>query len=126
MKSKGAKRIIPLPVSGAFHSKLMSSAKPKLKHIISNETFDTPIIPIVSNYDGKLRSNPEEIKHALIEQIDSPVLWLDSIKELSKISKTFTEIGPKKVLSGIIKKIDELFHISSFNNYNDIQEKINV
>ena len=126
LKSKGAKRIIPLPVSGAFHSKLMSSAKPKLKHIISNETFDTPIIPIVSNYDGKLRSNPEEIKHALIEQIDSPVLWLDSIKELSKISKTFTEIGPKKVLSGIIKKIDELFHISSFNNYNDIQEKINV
>ena len=78
LKASGAKRIITLPVSGAFHSKLMSDAKPELKKVISNATFNEPNIPIVSNYDATLRSNPDEIKKALIEQIDNPVLWLDS------------------------------------------------
>jgi [acyl-carrier-protein] S-malonyltransferase len=126
LKVSGAKRIIALPVSGAFHSKLMSDAKPELKKVISNATFNEPNIPIVSNYDATLRSNPDEIKKALIEQIDNPVLWLDSIKKLGEINNNFIEIGPKKVLSGIIKKIDELFHISSFNSYNDVEEYLHV
>ena len=126
LKTSGAKRIIALPVSGAFHSKLMSDAKPELQKAISNATFNEPNIPIVSNYDAILRSNPDEIKKALIEQIDNPVLWLDSIKKLGKTNNNFIEIGPKKVLSGIIKKIDELFHISSFNSYNDIEEYLHV
>ena len=126
LKASGAKRIITLPVSGAFHSKLMSDAKPELKKVISNATFNESNIPIVSNYDATLRSNPDEIKKALIEQIDNPVLWLDSIKKLGEINNNFIEIGPKKVLSGIIKKIDELFHISSFNSYNDIEEYLDV
>ena len=126
LKTNGAKRIIALPVSGAFHSKLMSDAKPELKKVISDATFNEPTIPIVSNYDAMLRTNPDEIKKALIEQIDNPVLWLDSVRKLGKINNNFLEIGPKKVLSGIIKKIDELFHISSFNNYNDVEEYLNV
>ncbi|MBL6911524.1 MAG: ACP S-malonyltransferase [Candidatus Marinimicrobia bacterium] len=126
LKANGAKRIITLPVSGAFHSKLMSNAKPELKEVISNATFNEPSIPIVSNYDATLRSNPHEIKKALIEQIDSPVLWFDSVKKLGKINNNFIEIGPKKVLSGIVKKIDELFHISSFNSYNDIEKYLHV
>ena len=126
LKTSGAKRIIALPVSGAFHSKLMSDAKPELQKAISNATFNEPNIPIVSNYDAILRSNPDEIKKALIEQIDNPVLWLDSIKKLGETNNNFIEIGPKKVLSGIIKKIDELFHISSFNSYNDIEEYLHV
>ena len=126
LKTSGAKRIIALPVSGAFHSKLMSDAKPELQKAISNATFNEPNIPIVSNYDAILRSNPDEIKKALIEQIDNPVLWLDSIKKLGETNNNFIEIGPKKVLSGIIKKIDELFHISSFNSYNDVEEYLDV
>ena len=66
LKTNGAKRIIALPVSGAFHSKLMSDAKPELKKIISNSTFNEPTVPIVSNFDATLRSNPDEIKKALI------------------------------------------------------------
>ena len=126
LKTNGAKRIISLPVSGAFHSKLMSNAKPALKEIISNATFNEPHVPIVSNYDATLRSNPDEIKKALIEQIDNPVLWFDSVQRLGEINNNFIEIGPKKVLSGIIKKIDELFHISNFNNYNDVEEYLHV
>lgn len=126
LKANGAKRIISLPVSGAFHSQLMSNAKPELKEVISNATFNEPYVPIVSNYDATLRSNPDEIKKALIEQIDHPVLWLDSVQRLGKINNNFIEIGPKKVLSGIIKKIDELFHISSFNSYNDVEEYLHV
>ena len=126
LKNRGAKRIIPLPVSGAFHSKLMSDAKPQLKEVISNAVFNESSTPIVSNYDAVLKSDPNEIKKALIEQIDSPVLWFESIQELSKINSNFIEIGPKKVLSGIIKKIDESLHISSFNSYNDVERYLHV
>ena len=63
LKASGAKRIITLPVSGAFHSKLMSDAKPELKKVISNATFNESNIPIVSNYDATLRYNPDEIKN---------------------------------------------------------------
>ncbi len=104
----------------------MSDAKPQLKEVISNAVFNESSIPIVSNYDAVLKSDPNEIKKALIEQIDSPVLWFESIQELSKINSNFIEIGPKKVLSGIIKKIDESLHISSFNSYNDIERYLHV
>jgi [acyl-carrier-protein] S-malonyltransferase len=126
LKSLGAKRIIPLNVSGAFHSKLMSEAKSKLRDIITEKIFQTPYCPIVSNYDAKNRTNTDEIKHALIEQIDNTVLWLASVKQLGNINNNFVEIGPKKVLSGLIKKINESFHISSFNSYNDTKELLNV
>jgi len=126
LKSLGAKRIIPLNVSGAFHSKLMSEAKPKLKDIISEKIFQTPHCPIVSNYDAKDKTSTDEIKHALIEQIDNTVLWLESVKQLGNINGNFIEIGPKKVLTGLIKKINESFHISSFNSYNDTKQLLNV
>ena len=126
LKSLGAKRIIPLNVSGAFHSKLMSEAKSKLRDIISEKIFQTPHCPIVSNYDAKDRTNTDEIKHALIEQIDNTVLWLASVKQLGNINNNFVEIGPKKVLAGLIKKINESFHISSFNSYNGTKELLNV
>ena len=119
-------RIIPLNVSGAFHSKLMSEAKPKLKDIISEKIFQTPHCPIVSNYDAKDKTSTDEIKHALIEQIDNTVLWLESVKQLGNINGNFIEIGPKKVLTGLIKKINESFHISSFNSYNDTKQLLNV
>ena len=126
LKSLGAKRIIPLNVSGAFHSKLMSEAKPKLRDIIAEKIFQTPHCPIVSNYDAKESTNTDEIKHAINEQIDNTVLWLESVKQLGNINNNFIEIGPKKVLTGLIKKINESFHISSFNSYNGTKELFNV
>ena len=119
LKTIGAK-VIPLSVSGAFHSKLMSEAKNKLTDIINISKFNEVSSPIVSNFNAKPNRSIEEIKHALIEQIDSPVQWSKSIKSLGKLSNEFVEIGPKKVLSNIIKKIDDSLTITTYNSIENL------
>ena len=119
LKKIGAK-VIPLSVSGAFHSKLMSDAKNKLSDIINTSRFNKVSSPIVSNFNAKPNRSIEEIKHALIEQIDNPVQWSKSIKSLSELSNEFVEIGPKKVLSNIIKKIDDSLIITSYNSIENL------
>jgi [acyl-carrier-protein] S-malonyltransferase len=119
LKNIGSK-VIPLSVSGAFHSKLMSDAKNKLSDIINTSRFNKVSSPIVSNFNAKPNRSIEEIKHALIEQIDNPVQWFKSIKSLSKLSNEFVEIGPKKVLSNIIKKIDDSLTITTYNSIENL------
>jgi [acyl-carrier-protein] S-malonyltransferase len=119
LKELGSK-VIPLKVSGAFHSKLMSEAKPALLNAINTSTFNKPVCPVVSNYDGISRIDEDEIKNALIHQIDNPVLWLKSVNTLKEISLNFIEIGPKKVLGNIIKKIDDSLIITNYNCYSDL------
>ena len=119
LKTIGAK-VIPLSVSGAFHSKLMSEAKNKLTDIINISRFNEVSSPIVSNFNARPNRSIEEIKHALIEQIDNPVQWSKSIKSLGKLSNEFVEIGPKKVLSNIIKKIDDSLTITNYNSIEDL------
>ena len=119
LKNIGAK-VIPLSVSGAFHSKLMSEAKNKLSDIINTSSFNEVCYPIVSNFNAKPNRSIEAIKHALIEQIDNPVQWSKSIKSLSKLSNEFLEIGPKKVLSNIIKKIDDSLTITTYNSIENL------
>ena len=119
LKTIGAK-VIPLSVSGAFHSKLMSEAKNKLTDIINISRFNEVSSPIVSNFNARPNRSIEEIKHALIEQIDNPVQWSKSIKSLSKLSNEFIEIGPKKVLSNIIKKIDDSLTITTYNSIENL------
>ena len=119
LKNIGSK-VIPLSVSGAFHSKLMSNAKNKLSDIINTSRFNEVSSPIVSNFNAKPNRSIEEIKHALIEQIDNPVQWSKSIKSLSKLSHEFLEIGPKKVLSNIIKKIDDSLTITTYNSIENL------
>ena len=119
LKTIGAK-VIPLSVSGAFHSKLMSEAKNKLTDIINISRFNEVSTPIVSNFNAIPNISIEEIKHALIEQIDNPVQWSKSIKSLGKLSNEFVEIGPKKVLSNIIKKIDDSLTITTYNSIENL------
>ena len=119
LKTIGAK-VIPLSVSGAFHSKLMSEAKNKLSEIINTSSFNEVCYPVVSNFNAKPNRSIEAIKHALIEQIDNPVQWSKSIKSLSKLSSEFLEIGPKKVLSNIIKKIDDSLTITTYNSIENL------
>ncbi len=119
LKTIGAK-VIPLSVSGAFHSKLMSEAKNKLTDIINISRFNEVSSPIVSNFNAKPNRSTEEIKNALIEQIDNPVQWSKSIKSLGKLSNEFVEIGPKKVLSNIIKKIDDSLTITTYNSIDNL------
>ena len=119
LKTIGAK-VIPLSVSGAFHSKLMSEAKNKLSDIINNSRFNEVSSPIVSNFNARPNRSIEEIKHALIEQIDNPVQWSKSIQLLGELSNNFLEIGPKKVLSNIIKKIDDSLIITAYNSIENL------
>tara|TARA_B100000963_G_scaffold354855_1_gene372089 strand:- start:2519 stop:3394 length:876 start_codon:yes stop_codon:yes gene_type:complete len=105
--SMGAKRCIKLNVSGAFHSKLMHDAKKELKEFINSIQFNKPICPIFQNVNAKAVVDENEIKKNLIDQMVSPVKWSESIINMISIgAKNFTEIGPGKVLCGLIKKIN--------------------
>ena len=114
-------KVIPLKVSGAFHSKLMSNAKVKLKEVILSSKFNDSKYPVFSNFDAKSKTSANEIKDSLIEQIDNTVLWNDSIKSMINLNNKFIEIGPQKVLSNILKKIDDSLVIKNYTCYNNIK-----
>lgn len=106
-KEKGAKRVIPLDVSGPFHSDLMKPAADKLRGVLDNCTIKDAEIPVVSNVTSDVMQKSEEIKRKLIEQLYSPVRFEESVQRLlEKGVDTFIEIGPGKVLSGLVKKIN--------------------
>jgi [acyl-carrier-protein] S-malonyltransferase len=105
-KAKGAKRAIILKVSGAFHSPLMAQAGESLARELENYELKDPAIPVLTNYNAKPATSREEIRKALVSQIDSPVLWEDSIKEmLERGVEIFIEVGPGKVLTGLLNRI---------------------
>ncbi|MCG2676846.1 ACP S-malonyltransferase [bacterium] len=103
----GAKRAIPLKVSGAWHSPLMESAKKKLAQEIDKTNFVTPRIPLIANVSADYVRDAESIKRALIDQVCGIVRWEDSIKRIIGDGfDTFIEVGPGKVLSGLLKRIN--------------------
>jgi [acyl-carrier-protein] S-malonyltransferase len=114
LKEKGAKRALLLPVGGAFHSPLMAPAKEALAHAIENTTFNKPICPVYQNINAKPITSPEEIKNNLIEQLTAAVRWTQIMKNmLNDGMSSYTEVGPGKVLQGLMKKIDRSFHTES-------------
>lgn len=107
-KEAGAKRVLPLEVSGPFHSPLMEPAAEQLRQVLDGLQMKDAEIPVVANVTGKPVTNSAEIKNLLIEQLYSPVMWEDSIQQMVALGvDTFIEIGPGKVLTGLIKKIDK-------------------
>jgi len=105
-RAKGAKRAIMLKVSGGFHSSLMAQARERLARELEKYDLKDPVIQVVTNCDAKPATSSEEIRRALIRQIDSPVLWEDSVREILKRGvKTFIEVGPGKVLTGLLGRI---------------------
>ncbi|MDA8240965.1 MAG: ACP S-malonyltransferase [Nitrospiraceae bacterium] len=106
-KNAGAKRAIPLAVSAPSHCTLMIGASDRLGELLSTIKFNDPSVPIVNNAEAMFLTNAERIKYALIAQLSSPLLWEDSIRNiLEKGIDTFVEVGPGKVLSGLIKRIE--------------------
>ena len=102
----GAKRALPLSVSGAFHSPLMDPAREELAAAIEATEFHTPKCPIYQNVDALPHTNPEEIKNNLIAQLTSPVRWTQSVLQMiDDGAEEFTECGPGNVLQGLIRKI---------------------
>ena len=110
----GAKRALKLNVGGAFHSPLMQSAKMELEHAIANTEIKKPICPIYQNIDAKPYTDPEKIKHNLIEQLTGPVRWTQIVMHMLEDGATsFTEVGPGNVLQGLVKKVDRAAVTSS-------------
>ncbi|MFJ5622149.1 ACP S-malonyltransferase [Peribacillus loiseleuriae] len=113
-KEQGAKRAIPLDVSGPFHSVLMEPAASKLQSVLDAIDVRDTFVPVISNVTAQPVTAANDIKEKLIEQLYSPVLWEDSVKTLISLGvDTFIEVGPGKVLSGLIKKIDRSVTIYS-------------
>ncbi len=108
MKEAGAKRALPLPVSGGFHSPMMQPAKEELEAAIAQTEFFVPICPVYQNVDGKAYTSPEDIKKNLIAQLTASVRWTTEVKNMVAAGATeFVECGPGQVLTGLIAKINK-------------------
>lgn len=108
---------IPLAVAGAFHTPLMASACERLADVLNSVTLTSPKIPVISNVDASVHTDPEDIRSVLVRQVTQPVLWEDSIRKLLEQGATpFFEIGPGKVLKGLMKRIDRKVECESIND----------
>ena len=106
-KERGAKRAIPLDVSGPFHSELMRSASHDLAKVLSDSFLLDAKVPVVTNFRAEPETNATQLQDMLIHQLYSPVLWEQSVRKMIELGvTTFVEVGPGKVLSGLVKKID--------------------
>ena len=107
LKAAGAKRALVLPVGGAFHSPLMEPARVELEAAINTTKFSTPICPVYQNVTANAVSIPSEIQKNLIAQLTAPVKWTQSVQQMIADGATqFIEVGPGKVLQGLVKKIN--------------------
>lgn len=107
LKEAGAKRAMKLPVGGAFHSPLMEPARAELAAAIEATSFKAPICPVYQNVTANAVTDPEAIKENLIAQLTAPVKWTQTVKQMIEDGvSSFTEVGPGKVLQGLVKKVD--------------------
>ena len=107
-KMKGARKVIPLPVAGAYHSPLMAGARPKLQSELAKIKISLPTVPVISNVTAQPHNSPAEISARLVEQVTSSVLWENSMRYLLSQGFTrFIELGPGAALSGFMKRIDQ-------------------
>lgn len=123
----GAKKVVLLNVSGPFHSSLMKTAGEKFATELDNVDIKPPIYPIVANINADLISRPEEIKECLKGQISSPVLWEMSMHKLLELGvNTFVEVGPSKVLSSLMKKINKKVNILNVEDCTTLDNTLRV
>jgi [acyl-carrier-protein] S-malonyltransferase len=108
MKEAGAKRALALPVGGAFHSPLMAPAKVELAAAVEATAFNTPSCPVYQNFTASAVTDPATIKKNIIDQLTGAVRWTQSVQQMIADGATiFTEVGPGKVLQGLVAKIDK-------------------
>jgi [acyl-carrier-protein] S-malonyltransferase len=118
LTEKGAKRALKLPVGGAFHSPLMEPAREELAAAIEATGIQKPVCPVYQNVSARPVTNPSEIKQNLIAQLTAPVKWTQTVKNMIAGGATsFTEIGPGKVLQGLVKKVDRSMETSGIDKF---------
>ncbi|MCA1030037.1 ACP S-malonyltransferase [Bacillus timonensis] len=126
-KAEGAKRVIPLEVSGPFHSSLMKPAAEKLRETLNQISINEAVIPVIANVTAAPMTEANDIKEKLIEQLYSPVLWGNSIENMLELGvDTFIEIGPGKVLSGLVKKINRRVKTYSISDEETLSSTIQL
>ena len=114
MKSSGARRALLLPVGGAFHSPLMEPARVELANAIENTDFASPICPVFQNVVANAVTDPLAIQKNLVDQLTAPVRWTQSVEKMVAMGVShFIEVGPGKVLQGLVRKINPQTKVSS-------------
>jgi len=114
LKAAGAKRALLLPVGGAFHSPLMEPARVELEAAINATQFHTPVCPVYQNVTASAVIDPEAIKKNLVAQLTAPVAWTQSVRQMTADGATqYVEVGPGKVLQGLVKKISPEVEVAS-------------
>jgi len=114
LKAAGAKRALLLPVGGAFHSPLMEPARIELYEAINSTHFSNPVCPVYQNVTAQAVADPADIKNNLIAQLTAPVKWTQSVLQMTADGAThFVEVGPGKVLQGLVKKISPTVEAAS-------------
>src|SRR4030065_2286711 len=123
--SMGAKKVVALAVSAPSHCGLMLKASKRLFELLNSIEFYPPKIPVVNNADAMFLNKPEDIKESLVRQLNSPLLWENSIKIMVENGvDTFIEVGPKRVLSGLIKRIDKNVKVFNVEDTKSLDETI--
>ncbi|MBI5051056.1 MAG: ACP S-malonyltransferase [Nitrospirae bacterium] len=126
-KEAGARRAVVLSVSAPSHCNLMTGAAERLSKLFNTIEFRAPQIPIVNNADAVFLNNPEEIKASLVRQLTTPLLWEDSIRQMLKNDvTTFIEVGPGKILSAIIRKIDKEARVLNVEDTKSLTDALNT
>ncbi|MBM6613944.1 ACP S-malonyltransferase [Desemzia sp. RIT804] len=121
----GAKRVVPLAVSGPFHTSLLEPAARQLKEEIKTVTIADPMIPVISNTTAQPFEDAESIQELMVKQVMSPVYWEDSVQKMIEMGvDTFIEIGPGKALSSFIKKIDKTVKIVNVENIKSLEKML--
>lgn len=124
-KTAGAKRVLPLEVSGPFHSQLMRPAADRLLSVLDEIKLQDASVPVIANVSATPITASGEIKEKLLQQLYSPVLWEDTVRKLLALGvDTFIEIGPGKVLSGLIKKVDRNVQLFAISDSKSIESTI--
>ncbi|RJQ21746.1 MAG: [acyl-carrier-protein] S-malonyltransferase [Nitrospiraceae bacterium] len=123
-EANGARKAVALAVSAPSHCALMKDASEKLAGLLNTVEFRAPEIPVVNNADAAFLKDPQEVRESLVRQLDRPLLWEDSVKVMvANGVDTFIEAGPKKVLAGLIKRIDgnvKIFNVEDSNSLSNV------
>jgi [acyl-carrier-protein] S-malonyltransferase len=126
-RARGAKRVIPLPVSAPFHCALMKPAEDRLAPELRRLTVSAPRVPVVANVDAEPKVDGLSAVDALIRQVSSPVRWEDVVSRLASAGvRAYVEVGPGAVLSGLVRKIDREARVANLETPADLESVVRL
>ena len=121
-RTQGARKVVTLPVSAPFHCELMKPAEERLSQVIEEISFRNLRVPLINNFEAREVKQASEAREGLIRQVSSPVLWSESIERLVKMGvSTFVEVGPGKVLQGLIRRIAPSVEVKNVGNKEQVE-----